>query len=849
MADDCLRRLLDPEVQKKLFGEREVPKELLRRLEKDINDIKVAADNNPNLGTFQSRVQDYIKEKRELNNIQQEVKASNLRKTKERLDFYSQDAFKRDPVEALKSKLTFSKFLANGGRDSLAARIQTLNSDYKNALLGGLKSEGLEKIALSGKIDQEIYVAVEALQLGETPKGVSQEAIKIAGVVKGLNEKFFRDMRNAGVPVRHMPGYVGAQTHNIDKIRKDGFQTWFEKTMPRLDLKRTFGVNAGDNVKMIKSMEAIYKSIIAGRVGEDANIGGSEIEDTLMNTGHTRSLSNKLSESRFLHFSDASKAYAYNADYGRGNMMENIVADINKRSKMIAAVQKFGSNPEASVQADIERLVAKHGRDGNPEAADKIMRSKQDIINMYNEVMNNTSIPSENTVARIGRGIRVINTLSKLGNAGIRAASNFAVAAVELKTTTGKNLMESSVEVIESWLKTIPSEKRFETAKAAGMFLQDMNAEFLSAGMADHMEKGWGTRSMQLMFKLNGLDAMTGGMKTAYARVFMKSVADEVGKDFEKIHPRMQATMLANGIDKTDFRVLEKAVQEMPDGRKMVTSEGILGLDNDTVKAAASAKGMSMEAYRRELQLKYAGAVANGADISSTTAGARERNIINDGTYTGTVKGEVRRLIGQFKSFAIQAHFIAHRVLESAPDQQRLLRGELMSQGKDWMSLSQLMIGTTLIGYMSQALIDTANGKAVKDPKKADSWVDAMVKGGAGGLYTDFLLGEYDKYSFVENLAGPTLGQLGAAAKTLAIGKSALTDGSEKLETRFLKESTRLIRNNIPFQNVPMIKAGFDYLQYDVIQESLSPGYKARSALYQMREERKNRVRPFEGGE
>lgn len=843
MAKDCFTRLLDPEVQKQLFGERDVPKELLRRLEKDINDIKIAADSNPELGTFKSRVQEYIKEKRELNVVQQEVRANNLRKTKERLDFYTQEAFQRDPLEALKSILTYSKFLANGGRDSLESRISSMNAYYKNYLLGGLKDLGLDKVALSGKLDREIMIATESIALGETPKGVTQEAIQIAQVVHNINEKFFRDMRDAGVPVRHMPGYIGPQVHDMDKIRAEGFQAWFEKTMPLLDQKRTFGTNAGDHSKMIKSMHAIYKSIISGRVGEDANIGGKEIEDTIMNTGHTRSISNELSESRFLHFEGGDQAYQYNANYGRGSFMESMVQDINKRTKMIAAVQKFGSNPEAAIEADVDRLINRYKKDGNLAAAEKIEKSRDGITNLYNETMGNTSIPSENTLARIGRNIRTVQSLSKLAFAGVRSISNFATAAIEIKTATGQNLFESSLNIVSEWVNSIPASKRNQFARDAGMFLQDMNAEIINAGGGGNSTIGWGARSMQVMFKLNGLEMMSNGMKTAYARVLMTEVGTQVGKEFKDLDPRMQATYLASGIDQTDFMALKSAIQEMPDGRKMVTSEGIMNMDTPELRAVAAAKDMSFSQYQRDLQLKYSGMINSGSNIASTTAGARERNIINGGTFTGTSVGEIRRLIGQFKAFAVQAHFIAQRVLESAPDQQKLMRGELMSQGKDYMSFSQFLIGAGMTGYMGQALIDMAKGDSPKDPRDVGTWVDAFAKGGAGGLYADFLFGQNDKFNMAEGILGPTVGQLyGPGAAAYSSGRDAIVaiaDGDKKAtrenKKAALTGATRLVRNNIPFQQLPLARQALDYLQYDVIQESLSPGYKARAKLRKMK--------------
>jgi hypothetical protein len=827
---------MDPEVQKKLFGDVQVSKAAIGRLVDDIENIKKLSLENPELGSFQSRAMEYIKEKRELTEVQKNMRALNLKLAVNRMQFYSQEAFMKDPSEGFKSILDFSTGYANSGRDSVHARITTLKHDYANTLLGGLEKAGVSDIFLSGKIDLDVHKGIAAIAEGKAPEGISAEAAKAAQVIHNLNTKMFKDMRDAGAPVRYMPGYITAQTHNIAKVSQTDFKTWFNDVFPLLDKKRTFGTNSGDITAMGVQMQAIYKAIKAGSVGVDTIMSGLEIEDMLKNVGNTRSAAQKLSQSRFLHFKDPEGAFNYNSMYGNGSLAENVSYDFSRKATMIGSMQKLGTNPEAALLADMDRMEAKFRRDGRLDLADNLKRERLGVHNLYKEVMGSTSMPGQNTLAKVSLIIRQMNALSKLGYAGVRSISNFAVAAMEIKSQTGKNVLEAHWDTINEWMSAIPKDSQKDFARRAGIFLQDMNNEILNAGgvLGAHGKPGMMAQSMKMMFKLTALDMNTRSPKIAFGNMFMQEMADNSGKSFTELNPRTQANLLTAGFGAKDFDLFKYAIEEMPDGRKMVTSEAIGNLSEDIVSARAAELEMTPRKYIRELQQKFSGHMAMSGEIVSTSAGPRMRNILNAGTFTGTYEGEIRRLLGQFKSFAVGAHFTAARFLNSTPDEAALLKGIALSKGKDFNSFAQFLVGATIMGYIGQALVDFANGKGVKDPGKVATWIDAAAKGGAGALYTDFLAGEYDRFNFAENLLGPTVGQIaGPGAKLVTRGRKALT--GEKAGSAGI-DAVRLIRNNIPFQQVPLAKQALDYLQMNVINESLKPGHLSRSERFKRKD-------------
>jgi hypothetical protein len=319
----------------------------------------------------------------------------------------------------------------------------------------------------------------------------------------------------------------------------------------------------------------------------------------------------------------------------------------------------------------------------------------------------------------------------------------------------------------------------------------------------------------------------------------MMDAAEQIGAG--KVSVQMKAALLKGGISDLEYGILSRAVEEF-NGDKFITPEGIRGVSIDTdVKLAAAAKKLKPAVYLRDLELRYAGAVHSGAMISSTTAGAAETAVTNLGTQAGTTAGEVTRLLMQFKSFGLQGFNILAQVLQSAPDEQALTRGVLMGGKKNWSSMAQLTVMGIAIGYLRTAIQDVLKGENVKDPTLLKTWTDAAAKSGLGGLYGDMLFNEQQRYGMGGvwgALAGPTFGQ--TVPLTASVVQGAVQGKGPTKEMK--KEAVRLVRSNIPFQNAPLAKNAFDYLQHDVINESLFPGSAAKRRLNQKRYGKQDRT-------
>lgn len=860
MADDCFNKIMDEETKKKLFGDAVISRDVLRRFVDDVESIRKSAEESPQLGTFGKRLNEYIKKQREFNEVTKQVRKQDLVIAKELMAYARQEGFKDNAIEALKSKLTFSTTLAEGARDGAESRGFAIAGKIRNHFLSSIEKNPEDLKAFnSGQLDKEIWIEARALSenRGIGASG-SEQAKRIAQTVNSTNQLLFREMRNSGIPVRELSDRVAPLTHDIAGIRNVGEDVWVDavKKLP-LDRKRMFGEFAGDATKEDAALRQIYKGVILGKQGVKTAATVDSFDEVIYGSN----LSKKLSESRQLKFTSAEGEFSYNEQFGKANLSELLMGDIDKKARMLGLVQIFGSNPERMIRSTLSRLEASFRREGKFDAAKRIQDQTQNVMFQLHEVSGRSAIPGDNTLANIGQNLRAANVLSKLWNSGPRSLSNFATTAMALKTYTGKNFFQSLGETVMEFSKALPPSESTRMQKEIGHFVLDLTAEINGDLGGAAGGSGLAGKTTRLFFKANFMDALNARFKTSFARVIMSDIADNTGKHFDSLDPRLKATMMSIGVDKGDWDLMKYAIEEMPDGRKMVTRDGISAMLNNNRAAIDSRVGelkkegtrISPERYVNELSNKYFGFIIQGSNVSSTSAGARERAVFTRGTYKGETWGEALRFLGQFKTFWAQSYNIGLMAMNANPDEAKLARGILTTGKKDWITPAQWMVTSAAFAYVAQGMIDLSNGKNIEDPTHLDTWQKAFMRGGAGGMYTDLLLGDLKNFGAAETILGPTLGQLaGPGAKLFGQVRDDYVDGNaagqHKISNQAKNMATRLVRNNMPFQQALGMKQALDYVQYDIIQESLTPGYKTKRSIKNMLEERKNRLNIGFGG-
>lgn len=866
MADDCETRILSDDVKKALFGDQDIPKKLLRQFIQDAQNIKKLAAENPQLGTYQSQMNKYVAKVRELNKIEKAVKAMNIARNRENFAHVTQPAFKNDPVTGVKSLLAKVNELGNNVSNNAEARAYAIKGSWQNTAYAMFEKGALTKRFVSGELDAQIRKAVWAMKDGTSLKGITPEVQEMAKALTETNRLMLADQQGSGIPVREMEHYTVPQTHSPELAAAAGQEKWvnFVRSL-NFDKEFMFGRRAGDDKAEQSILESIYKQVTAGRIGPDARLGGEGIEDVLKGSGYERSASNRLSQSRFIKFLDPESEQKYADAFGGRTMSEALTSTINSKSRLLALVQKFGSNPDASIRANVDRLHDYYNRIGRGDLADQLKPNpgapgdaayNKGIVNLYNEVSGYNGMPANDLTAKIGAGIRTMQMLSKFGEVGFAHTTNFAQTAIQIKDATGANFLSSVGSTVKEFAHALPSSNREATMKLAGMVLDSMQDHVTAA--ASDGPAGIGQKGVGLLTKMTGMQYFIDGAKTGFARNFMSSALEQLEKG--EITPELKTSFLKSGIAEKEYSILKRGFETAGDGNRYLTPEGIRNIPIDLeVKAAASQAKLKPEAYLRDLDLRYATAVHSGAMTSSVTTGAAEGALLNMGTQRGTALGEVTRLAMQFKQFGMRGFNTVMQVLNAKADEQLLARGTLMSKGmdaptfagrasqKNWSSMAQLSVMATAIGYVRQAVKDMVNGKNVANPEHLKTWTEAVAASGMGGIFGEEIFRESQKYGmggFLGSLAGPTFGQ----ALPVAAGIVQTGVQGKSIPREMKKEAVRVVRSNIPFQNAPLARHAFDYLQYDVINESMFPGSASRRRSKQAEYDREDRTNFPYGG-
>lgn len=840
MADDCDIRLLDPKTKKKIFGDRDISDQAIQRWLADAKAIKQAFDEGVfTKSEMNAQLNDYIKTQRQDMEVAAQVDLADAKIRKKAGKFVQQEAFKETPWEAFSALMTKTVKLGNEAAVSIDAMTRGRVQKYQDHIRNGLVSTNTFALAVSGELDDEVGRVMHALNNGrEVPQGLRPESVSIGKVFHEAQMMAYMDMRDAGLPVPFMRNRVVLQTHNPKVIAAKGFEAWAaEVTALKPDIKR-LGPTANTPAGLQAALKGIYDEIQAGRYGGMDSLQDGELGNVL---APGRVSSNAI-QKRSLVFGPT-ESVQYMRTYGTATKVgQSVMMDLMSKAKQTSMFERLGDRPRETFQTMIQKEIRKL-EVTNPKLADQLKSKQQGLLNQFDEVAGTNSSPASEGWAKVNKFMGPVEAGTKLGALPFRSLANFAGAFVDVQTTTGQSMGESISGIMGEWLESLPDSVRKQYSKDAGDFLQVMQRQ-MNARMNGPVI-GAASKMADMQMRFFGHNIVNDAQAQAIAILNMRAWGDNAHLGFEALNPQMQASMLSMGITKNEWPVVQLAMRETPDGIKIIAPES-LGRDMqgpppkivyDSMKAAGF-KGSAGE-YLRGIENRMRAFLIQRGDVATTTAGPRERAVLNMGTKAGTPEGEIMRLVTRFKSFTAQSINISRTFTNATPNPELLKRGILASGDRATMStvsrMTQYVVFGTALAYLGDSLYRASNGKAPEDPRDVNTWIGAVTKSGLGGMHTDFFLGDWGKsapgekpkFNFAETLVGPTLGNVATAA-------SAITNLREG-DTRGAKyDLKRIIRGYTPFQSAPLIRGATDYAQREIIDEMLNPGSSDRRKLREL---------------
>jgi hypothetical protein len=208
---------------------------------------------------------------------------------------------------------------------SIDAKSRTTIADLQGQLLRGLEKEGLLEQAQSGVHDKDVHIALHHKD-GEPPK-VSEDALKIAAVIRKLNNYALDRKNRAGAYISKIENYITRQSHDGRLMRRAGFDKWRDDIVPLLDDITFKNIVPKKGVKDAQEefLRDIYESLISGVHKKSDGQYSIDGKNDLITAFQGRSnLAKSMSQSRVLHFKDGEASYQYSQKYNRRNLHETL---------------------------------------------------------------------------------------------------------------------------------------------------------------------------------------------------------------------------------------------------------------------------------------------------------------------------------------------------------------------------------------------------------------------------------------------------------------------------------------------------------------------------------------------
>lgn len=690
------------------------------------------------------------------------------------------------PGREYDSVLAVLSGVARGTDRSLADSVDAAWHGLSNTLRGGivhdLRQAGLLDVlrarwkAFERDLARELWRRRDPTLPGSGNKH-AQQAAEILGRAQ---DALRHQLNAAGAWIGELEHYITSQSHDQLRVRGDGtlqaYQAWRDFILPLLDAI-TFR-DAADPEQFLRN---VWNNLASG-------VHTTSTSETLAGYSGPGSVAKKVSQERVLHFKSADAWFDYNQQFGRGNVFDAVLAQIEKGSRDVALMRHLGTNPGAMLQGWIDRLATQLRDDGRAADAGRLASSR--FPDQVLAILDGRAATPENpTLAQMGAGVRGLQQLARLGGVVLSALPDLAVNAATLRHN-GVPLFQAYAREMVGLLPRGRDTR--EVADSLGVGIDGLLGQIAHRLGPDDGMTGRVARAADLFHRLNGLTWWTDRLKESAGLMLSSNLAEHAGRDFADLPGRMQATLRRYGIEDAEWTELRAAPQRAADGRNYLVPEAIA---DDQV--------------RRKVQAYLADQVREGMTEGSATT----RAIATMGTRAGSWGGELVRTLMQFKSFAVTY-------------MTRSMGREFTRDGIDVGGVAHLMVATTALGYLAMTAKELAKGRAPRQPDDAATYAKlvaaAMVQGGGMGLYGDFLFGENNRFGggFVASLAGPTAGSVEEAARFLA--------NRLRGEGHAAAEAIRIGVNHAPFINLFYTRLALDYAVIWRMQEWANPGYLRR---------------------
>ncbi len=699
------------------------------------------------------------------------------------------------------------------GIQSISSKADGIASIYRGELIDFYTNI---KGGLGIFTDQELVQKIVRERFGENTGDALAKKIsdKMGDVFETMRDRFNRN----GGDIGDLGNKFGLpQTHNLEKIVKEGKEQWVNDVLPDQDVSMFVHEDGSyySQQEIRSLLEYTYDTL--------SSDGANKIEVGRQATGGgTSKVTNRHGESRVLHFKDADAWLRYQNKYGGLPLVDLVEAHINGLSKDIAMVENLGSNPKTALKILMDAAAKKDWEKGIDE--NKTKSSRKRIETMFDEFSGGNS-PQSQVLANLGTSYRSMNIFSMLGGTTITSITDQATIA-KTAHVHGLSYRKAFGELLSQLNPANKADR--ELAHSLGLATEEMlgsiarwsddgltSTHGMTAKLA-RISSGVATQVMRVSF----LNALTSASKVGFTKLLMEKYGRlSRSKAWNDLDVQDRELLSNTGLDERAWQVFQLAEPVVDrKGNQLMSARSIYEIPDEKLTAFGDPKQVK-DQVASQLQAH----LLDEQGMAVIEAGLREKTLINVGAR-GTIAGEVFRGIVQFKSFSV-AFLMRHGSRTMAQEG---------FKGKAAYAIP-LFVMTTLLGGLVVQLKELLNGNDPQtiydsnDPKKAGSFfIRSAVQGGGLSFLGDILVAGTDTsgrdaHSFV---AGP-LGSDFESLLSLTVGN--LTQYNEGKDTNFGNEAFKFVKGKIPAQNLWYTKAAINRMVFDEMQDTIAPGYREKA--------------------
>lgn len=596
------------------------------------------------------------------------------------------------------------------------------------------------------------------------------------------------------------------QSHDALRIAKAGKAAWTKFMLGAVDRSRYINADGSrfSDEQMTAHLASAWESLATGG-----------LNDFEPGTGKRRAMvANKNAAHRELFFKNADSYIEYQKQFGNKNLYETLFGHIQRISRDIALAETLGPNADLQFQHFRDSMLAEQVM-ANPWKKAKFEAQAKFSQRLYDEVAGNTPPIANGALARNLAAVRSWLTASRLGSAVI---SSLGDEATMHQTAKLWNLPE--MKMYRQYLAALNPKNADELrlARRAGLAIETFTSSLnrFGADVTGH----FAPKVASVVMRASGLNALTDARRRAFSATMMSALGHITKTtDFAHLDASDHKILIDKGVTDTEFAVWKKAaLEDWGNGNDtLLTPDAIRAIPDAALKPLGDPI-----ALREQAITKLMAVVLEEQNMAVVEPGARERAMLYFGTQRGTFGGELARSVMQFKMFPITM-ITRH-----------WKRGLSMSRGSSLAYLGTLMTTSTLLGMLALETNEVISGRDPRklwdssNPKRAlQTWGAAVLKGGALGIFGDFLFSNQTRYgqSIIATSMGPTAG-LAEDIYNATWGNAIKASQGEKTDTG--ADLVRLGKSVMPGASLWYAKAALDHLLFHDAQELASPGYLSR---------------------